>query len=498
MEQAYTMNELTTNKPAHLWLQHINIAFIPGQMTPMLESFVQGLSRHLEKRGHTVQDMPDNRTDVILTTAPFGESRGWRKSLLFTARFKYKLENSPTIFTLVQITPQQFNDLQEHFRKALAKEILDPDDFAFDGLNSEAYKTLAEQGRRGGTILTLVRIVQSQSKSIRVILVVGDDQPVEAYTFDLVGAHPKTDASDLEGFYEDLSFRIVTAVSTHEITEHEVVDDIIDQDQWKKSDIPAAMKVAGLQLGKRDFFTEMVRISDLVEVPAINDAVSSQYSEGCYATWDPSLNGLVATITGSARPVDKDNLTDDELAVIVGVRPDGKGALIRHVEGKRNDSPSSEAVELMDMDSVLPQIQIGLDEGYLQGVPVARSKLHGHRGVKVYDPRFIEHVFLSEPYYHYPVSCSTEAQARAIKAAFSSSEALLNPDDPRQVIFTILPGHGIVIVEKWVPGKAPFQVIWEYMDEGLLQIDNLVPQGAITFVQDGSGLMNVKFSMMKF
>jgi hypothetical protein len=285
---------------------------------------------------------------------------------------------------------------------------------------------------------------------------------------------------------------MVTALSTHEITEHEVVGDIVGQDEWRTSEIPAAMKVAGLKLGERDFFTDMVRIADLVDVPAINDAVSSQYSEGCYATWDPHLDGLVATITGSARPVDKDNLTDDELAFIVGVRPDGKGAQVRHVEGKRNDPPSSEAVELMDMDSALPRIHIDAGGGELQEVPVARSKLHGHRGVKAYDPKYVEHVFLSEPYYHYPVSCSTEAQAQAIKSAFSNSEALNNYEDPRQVVFTILPGHGIVIVEKWVRGKAPFQIIWEYMDSGLIQIDNLVPQGALTFFRDESGLMRIK------
>jgi hypothetical protein len=448
--------------------------------------------RHLEKRGHIVQETPDDNTDVILTTAPFGESLGWRKSLLFTARSKFKLKKSPTIFTLLQISPERFYELKEHFKEALQKDVLDPDDFAFDGLNEQAYKTLAEQGRRGGPILLIARIVQSQSKSIRVILVVGDDQPLEAYTFDLVGAYPQTDASDLEEFYEDLSFRMVTALSTHEITEHEVVGDIVGQDEWRTSEIPAAMKVAGLKLGERDFFTDMVRIADLVDVPAINDAVSSQYSEGCYATWDPHLDGLVATITGSARPVDKDNLTDDELAFIVGVRPDGKGAQVRHVEGKRNDPPSSEAVELMDMDSALPRIHIDAGGGELQEVPVARSKLHGHRGVKAYDPKYVEHVFLSEPYYHYPVSCSTEAQAQAIKSAFSNSEALNNYEDPRQVVFTILPGHGIVIVEKWVRGKAPFQIIWEYMDSGLIQIDNLVPQGALTFFRDESGLMRIK------
>jgi hypothetical protein len=217
----------------------------------------------------------------------------------------------------------------------------------------------------------------------------------------------------------------------------------------------------------------------------VPDAISSQYSEGCFATWDPNINGLVTTVTGSARPVVKDNLTDDELAVIVGVRPDGKGALVQNVEGKRNDPPSSEAVELIEMDKDLPKTK--LDDGF--EVPVSRSKLHGHRGVSAYDPQHVEHVFLDEPFYHYPVSCSTEAQARAIHEAFSRSVALQDPSDPREVVFTILPGHGIVIAEKWVPGKEPFQVMWEYMDKGWLVIDNMVPQGVLSFKSDGNGLM---------
>jgi hypothetical protein len=87
------------------------------------------------------------------------------------------------------------------------------------------------------------------------------------------------------------------------------------------------------------------------------------------------------------------------------------------------------------------------------------------------------------------VSCSTEAQARAIKAAFSRSEALRNPDDPRQVVFTVLPGHGIVVVEKWISGKNPFQIMWEFMDSGTLQIENVVPQGPLMFTPGEKGMM---------
>ena len=245
------------------------------------------------------------------------------------------------------------------------------------------------------------------------------------------------------------------------------------------------MQNAGYELGKRQFFTEMVMVTNLATVPSVPDAISSQYSEGCFATWEPAVNGLVTTVTGSARPVVKDQLTEDELAVIVGVRADGRGAQIRHVDGKRNDPPSSEAVELMEMDKDLPHIK--LEDG--TEVPVSRSKLHGHRGINAYSPAHVEHVFLEDPYYHYPVSCSTEAQARAIHNAFTQSAALQNPDDPRQLVFTVLPGHGIVIAEKWVPGKEPFQVMWEYMDAGWLVVDNMVPQGLLTFKEDERGMM---------
>jgi hypothetical protein len=195
------------------------------------------------------------------------------------------------------------------------------------------------------------------------------------------------------------------------------------------------------------------------------------------------LGALIATVTGSARPIDKDNITDDELAVIVGVRPDRQGALVCHIEGTRNDNPSSESVEMIEMDGALPTIALGPDWEIQAEVPVVRSKLHGHRGVTSFDPRFVENVLLDPPYYRYLVSCATEAQARAITSAFARSEALRNPDDPRQVVICLLPGHGIVIAERWVPGKMPLQVIWETMDAGSLEIAKAIPQGTFGFVR---------------
>ncbi len=468
----------------HSWLREIQVTYEPVQQDPLLNNVADGLLDAFEGWGHTVQPQPDQATDLILTTAPFGRPVNWRDSLLFTVRSRFDLDHNPTAVTMMHTTPAQFEGILKRLERILEKEPPDPTDYDFPGMAENAYQVLFEQGRRGGPILSLERILQGQSKSIRILLIVGEDAPLEAYTFDLVGAYPRTDAGDINAFYNDLVLRMVTNVSTDEITEHQTVDPPLSREIWGRLTTPPAMRNAARQLGERNFFTEMVRIADLINVPMLAEAVSSQYSEGCFATWDPVASGLISTVTGSARPLNKDEITEKDLAIIVGVREDGQGALVRPVEDKHYDPPSSEAVELMDMDSVLPTSSTQLPTGEHR-VPIVRSKLHGHRGIAAYDTSVVEHVPLDEPYYHFPVSCSTEAQARGIKAAFARSQALGNPADPRQVVFTVLPGHGVVIAEKWGRGKDPFQLIWEYMDAGKLQVDNHVPQGMLTYIPEG-------------
>jgi hypothetical protein len=438
--------------------------------------------------GHDLAGEPDDATDVLLTTARFNENVGWRQAPLFTARRRYGIRRTPTVVTLVHATRADFERVLDHFEAVLAKDSYTPDDLPFEGLAPAAGHVLVEQGRRGGPILSLERLVQVHAKSIRNVLLVGDRRPEAAYHFDLVGAHPRTDAGP--AFYDDIVLRIVTSVCAHEVTDHEVEGPAVPAAVWRDLVSPGAMRAAARELGRRGFFTEMIRIAELTQVPAVSDAVASQYSEGCFATWEPGLDALVATVTGSARPVDKAALSDDDLAVLTGVRPDGRGALVRPVQGSANVAPSSESVEMCAVDDVLPRVVIGTGRGEVE-VPVARSKLHGHRGVRAYDPEHVEYVPLDPPYYHYLVSCATGAQAEGIVAAFGRSEALRDPADPRQVAFTVLPGHGVVILEKWVPGKAPFQAVWEHMDAGWLEVDPWVPQGTMRYVEDEGGRRRV-------
>jgi hypothetical protein len=477
------------SRPRHTWLKQVKVAYAPGSLTPALEETVQGTLAAFAALGHTVQEQPTNETDILLTTARYGEVLNWRQSLMLTGRIRFKLERNPSVYTLIHIRPSELQGLTEYFDQVLVKEPPDPEDYEFPGLAPQAYGVLFEQGRRGGPILSVVRLLQAQTKSIRILMMVGDDQPEYVRHFDLVGAYPKSSAAEGEGFYEDIALRMVTTVSTRDVNAHVVVGDAMPYEAWQQLETPGAMLRASREFGKRRFFTDMVRIAELVNLPAVADAVSNQYSEGCFASWDPEINALVATITGSARPVDKDNLTEDELVVITGVREGGTGAEVRQVLDKRNDPPSTEAVEMMDMDSLLPIVRLEGDWETPVEAPVVRSKLHGHRGVSSYDPKFVEYVPLDPPYFHYIVSCGTEAQALAVKGAFSRAQSLQNPDDPRKVAFTILPGHGVVITEKWAPGKDPFQVMWEGMDAQHLVIDSHVPQGPLEYVSDSQGQM---------
>ena len=239
-----TLKESTTAKPTHPWLRRVHVAFVPGPTTSLLEEVASGLLHHFHLQGHQVQTTPDDRTDVILTTAPFGKPIRWRQALFFTARSRFNLSHTPTLYTLVQGPPERVQYRLDHFRAALAKEPPDPADYAFPGLAPQAYRVLFEQGRRGGPILALERLVQVQSKSIRVILVVGDDRPLAAYHFDLVGAHPCSEAEDLASFHEDIVLRIVTTVNAREVTEHQVVDEPIPSALWQGLSTPTAMGVA--------------------------------------------------------------------------------------------------------------------------------------------------------------------------------------------------------------------------------------------------------------
>lgn len=164
---------------AHSWWRKIALSYVPVHDTPLLSNFSSNLLERFRQAGHLVSDQPSQETEVLLTTAKFNQPVRWREAMIFTARRQYKLEHSPTVFTIVEATPEEIQEKLDYFAVVLQKDPPDPEDFQLPGLGPEAYHTLYEQGRRGGPILSLLRTVQTQSMSIRVVLLVGYDTPQE-------------------------------------------------------------------------------------------------------------------------------------------------------------------------------------------------------------------------------------------------------------------------------------------------------------------------------
>ena len=75
-----------TENILHPWLRKINLSFVPGVMTPLLEQVAVGLLDAFRTLGHTVQGQPDEHTDLLLTTAPFAQPLNWREfALIYSA-----------------------------------------------------------------------------------------------------------------------------------------------------------------------------------------------------------------------------------------------------------------------------------------------------------------------------------------------------------------------------------------------------------------------------
>jgi hypothetical protein len=129
--------DITTKVP-HGWWRKINLAYVPGPTTPLLDQVATNLLDYLKMNGHSVHDKPVEETDVILTTALFGVPVRWREAMLFTARRQFKLEHSPTIFTLVHASIEKFDETMAYIEQVLKKDPPDPADFKFPGLAPEA------------------------------------------------------------------------------------------------------------------------------------------------------------------------------------------------------------------------------------------------------------------------------------------------------------------------------------------------------------------------
>jgi len=148
-----TARERSIDLPkAHSWLRQLELSYVSGVENPLMDEVAKHLLSAFQELGHKVESVPTNTTEVLLTSANFLEPLSWRKAPIFTARSQFGLAHTPTIYTLVHATPDQFSELMGKLEQALGEDPPVPTDFVFPGLAPDAYRVLVEQGQRGGPI----------------------------------------------------------------------------------------------------------------------------------------------------------------------------------------------------------------------------------------------------------------------------------------------------------------------------------------------------------
>lgn len=467
----------------HAWVHPISLAYMPGMLTPALRGTLDPLLEWFRDNGCTLQPEPSNETDLIITTTRYGVPVERKDALFFHAKRRYRLRHRPPVLTVIDIPEAEYRRWLAHFADLARQAERSETTFQYPALGPRAVEVLLEQARRGGPEVALGRFLQAYLKSFRVMALRSDERqrPICAVHFDLAGAHPTTDVGDLPAFAEEVGQRVLAATCTGEVNNHVFSPDLLPEENWDRLMTPEAMIRAGASFTEFDFFTTPVSIEKLIGYRDVNEAVSAQYSEGCYATFEPEIPGLITTATGSARLVDKRAISRDDQAIIIGLKPERDGAIVKSVAGRARVVPSVEAVEMMGICQAVPSHLHVNGDGQAVSVPNARAILHGHLGVAAFDPERVESVTLAAPYYTHLVSCGTGALAEGTAAAFARSEALRDLNDSRAVVFLEQPGHGVVVVEKWVEGKQPFEVIHEYLTAGHLRMTLDVPQGSVTW-----------------
>jgi hypothetical protein len=472
-----------TANHVHPWTRPINIAQVPGRSSTAVDHAVEALLDWLRQAGCTLEPAPTNDTDLIVTTNVFGHAVNRDDSLLFNAKRLYKLTRRPQILTVIDVPEQEYQGWLARFELMARTPATDTAGESYLGLGPQAAEVIGQQARRGGPEMAFSRLVQAQMLSIRVMaLRTKAGQPYRAMHFDLAGAHPMTDATDLESFAADAGPRLLAAVCATEVNHHVFAEPPVPAELWEALSGPEAMVRAGSTFTEYGFFTTPIYIEKVLGYRGISEAISAQYSEGCYGVYEADIPGLLTTATGSSRLVDKRAITRADQAVVIGVKPEQDGAVVRPVSGMETVVPSVEAVEMMSICEQVPSHHRTNIRGEQVQVPNVRAILHGHLGVASYDPERIEAVRLDPLYYTQLVSCGTGALAVATATAFGRSVALRNLDDRRAVVFLEQPGHGVMVVEKWPAegiAKAPFDTIQEYLRAGYLTMTYDIAQGPV-------------------
>jgi len=89
------LNTLPEIYQTHAWIRPMTVAFLPQAMTPALKLATDAVLNWLRDNGSTVQETPDNATELLMTTGLFGQKVERNDALMFHAKRRYPMLHRP-------------------------------------------------------------------------------------------------------------------------------------------------------------------------------------------------------------------------------------------------------------------------------------------------------------------------------------------------------------------------------------------------------------------
>jgi len=327
-------------------------------------------------------------------------------------------------------------------------------------------------------VLEIARSTAGRIGTPRVVFVTGDPRSgrVDEVTLcTLEGGHPTIAGEDWAFMVRDLANRLVALACAREVGgQYRVVRDALPYRDWLASPVPDDLVMAGRRMDRLGLLPPQLEIAQFVS-PGLARIYErflnmKQFSEGTLCAWDPRLNLMMITGSGSWG-VDKRRLKREEVVPIGGVSEEG--VLVYAPEGVTTKGPSVETREFVEAFLRAPKVRLrqtekgwAVDEGGPVEAPLIRSIIHAHVGVVGVDERFVEHVPPNRRAFPYAFGCGTDLMLEVTADALSRSRALHDPDDPRAAVLWEFDNHGIAVAELWKgePGQRAIQLTLDMFD----------------------------------
>lgn len=337
-------------------------------------------------------------------------------------------------------------------------------------------------------VVQLARVLMARVGAPKTLFVYPDPETgriLEATLCTMEGGHPSVSVD----IVRDIRDRLVAVACATEVNDRlDQIPAAVQPAAFDAARSPRVLAAAGRRMGRLGLLPPPHRVSDYVSVGMA--AAYQRYlgikgfSEGMMFVYDPDLQALVVTASGSFE-VDKRDLKPEDV-VVVDHQLDGGRLRVLTVAGADAKGPSVEAWEVCSLMAAAPKIRVSKDasgiwrpdpNGTVE-VPAVRGGLHAHVGVDEADETLIESIAPDRAAYPYGFGCGTDLMVDVAAATVQRSQAINDAEDGRSYVRWPMLYHGEMALELWTP-DVPDEPL-----TGLLDLFDPAGRGAIAFRTD--------------